>query len=105
MQLLDAEIRDVSASDFEERWREELGPVPEAEALTFASSLFGAGAPVAVELSHPDPDQLDRIGQRVVAELRQFDGVAATEPLSGAGNNGNLAVISYGHWMYSSVFV
>jgi multidrug efflux pump subunit AcrB len=85
IQLLDAEIRDVSSADFERRWREELGPIPEAKTLTFASSIFGAGAPVAVELSHPDPEQLDRFGRRVVEELQQFDGVFEIETDRDAG--------------------
>ncbi|MGD2121692.1 MAG: efflux RND transporter permease subunit [Gemmatimonadota bacterium] len=85
IQLLDAEIRDVSSAEFERRWREELGPIPEAKALTFASSIFGAGAPVAVELSHPDPVQLDRFGERVAAELRQFEGVFEIETDRDAG--------------------
>jgi multidrug efflux pump subunit AcrB len=74
-QLLDVEIRDVSAADFERRWREELGPMEEAKSVTFASSIFGAGAPVSVELAHPDPEILNIYGERLVAELAQFDGV------------------------------
>jgi len=85
IQLLDAELRDVSSADFETRWREELGSVPEAKALTFASSIFGAGAPVAVELSHPDPNRLDQFGQRLVEELQQFDGVFQIETDRDAG--------------------
>jgi multidrug efflux pump subunit AcrB len=75
VQLLDAETRDLSSQLFERRWREEVGPVPEARALTFASSIVGAGAPVQVELSHPDTDELERFGTRLEEELEEFEGV------------------------------
>jgi multidrug efflux pump subunit AcrB len=75
VQLLDAETRDLSSQLFERRWREEVGPVPEARALTFASSIVGAGAPVQVELSHPDTEELERVGTRLVGELEEFEGV------------------------------
>ena len=75
IQLLEAERRDISAQRFERMWRDAVGPIPEARSLTFASSIVGGGSPVQVELSHPNPDELDRLGQEVVAELGRFEGV------------------------------
>jgi len=75
IQLLEAERRDISAQRFERMWRDAVGPIPEARSLTFASSIVGGGSPVQVELSHPNPDELDRLGQEVVAELERFEGV------------------------------
>ncbi len=75
MKLLNAEERLVSAQRFEQVWREELGPTPEVRSLDFTSSIIGFGAAVDVELSHPDPDRLKELGDRLAAELRLFDGV------------------------------
>ena len=73
--LLDAQRRDVSAAAFLEAWRQEAGSVAEARALTFTAEVFDLGLPVHVELAHPDPGRLDRIGDDVVARLREFEGV------------------------------
>ena len=73
--LLGAEDRDVSSQRFEQVWREEVGPLPEARALTFTSSLIGFGSAVQAELSHPDPEVLTRIGAELTEELRRFSGV------------------------------
>ena len=73
--LVTADQRDVSAADFQQLWREELGPLPEAKALTITAELIGFGLPVHVELSHPDPARLASIGDTVIKRLREFDGV------------------------------
>ena len=73
--LVTADQRDVSATEFQQVWREELGPLPEAKALTITAELIGFGQPVHVELSHPDPMRLAPIGETVIERLREFDGV------------------------------
>ncbi|MDX1530726.1 MAG: efflux RND transporter permease subunit, partial [Rhodothermales bacterium] len=73
--LLPGEERDVSSRVFEQAWREALGPVPGARALSFASDLFSAGDPVSVELSHPDPNTLDAATAEVMDRLATFGGV------------------------------
>jgi len=75
VRLLKAEDRDVPALRFEEVWREEVGELPEARSLTFSADVVNIGAPVQVELSHPDPAQLRRYADRVVDELEQVAGV------------------------------
>jgi multidrug efflux pump subunit AcrB len=75
IRLLNAEQRTVSTLRFEQVWREELGPIPEARAVTFTSSIVGFGSAVNVELSHPDPVRLAEIGDLLSAELRLFEGV------------------------------
>jgi multidrug efflux pump subunit AcrB len=75
MKLLAAEDREISSQRFEQLWREELGPVPEARSLSFSSALIGFGDPVSVELSHPDPERLRDLGDRLMGELGQFQGV------------------------------
>jgi multidrug efflux pump subunit AcrB len=67
--------REISAADFENAWRDAVGPVPEARSLVFASDLFSAGAPVSVELSHPDMESLARISEELMVDLARFEGI------------------------------
>ena len=75
VKLLGAEERDIPARRFEQLWRDEVGPLPEVRALSFTSSAIGFGAPVAVELSHPDPELLRELGAVLMDELSRFEGV------------------------------
>ncbi len=73
--LVNAEDRAVSAIDFQQDWREEVGPLPEAKSLGISAELITFGAPVHVELSHPDPGRLAAIGDTVMARLQELAGV------------------------------
>jgi multidrug efflux pump subunit AcrB len=73
--LFDADKRETSAAAFEEAWREEMGPVPLADYVSFSSSVVDAGNPVAVELSHPDPEVLAGLVERVKRRLHEVGGV------------------------------
>ena len=73
--LLDVERRDISATAFQQAWRDEAGEMPEARGLTFVADLLNLGPPLQVELSHPDPERLGAVGDAVVESLRGFDGV------------------------------
>ena len=73
--LVSPDDRDVSATDMQQEWREAVGALPEAKSLTISAELISFGAPVHVELSHPDPDRLPPIGDAVMARLREFAGV------------------------------
>ena len=75
VRLLNAEERTLPAARFEQVWREEVGSLQEARSLTFSADLVAFGVPVQVELSHPDPVQLDAIGRRVVDGLESLAGV------------------------------
>ena len=79
VKLLEAEQRTLSAVDFENAWRDEVGTLRGAKSLSFASSVIGGGPPIQVELSHPDGDRLAALGDEVVAELNLFDGVFDVE--------------------------
>lgn len=73
--LVTAEFRDVSAAEFQQAWRDELGPLPEARALTITAELLDFGFPVHVELSHPDPGRLTSVADTLMERLRAFEGV------------------------------
>ena len=73
--LVTAEFRDVSAAEFQQAWRDELGPLPEARALTITAELLDFGFPVHVELSHADPGRLTSVADTLMERLRAFEGV------------------------------
>lgn len=73
--LIDWDRHGISASTLERVWREEVGVVPEAKALSITSSIVGGDLPVHYDLSHPDPVRLRSIADDVVAELAGVDGV------------------------------
>ncbi|RED17325.1 efflux RND transporter permease subunit [Parasphingopyxis lamellibrachiae] len=83
--LLPGDERDISAATFEDAWRDAVGPMPEARSLVFASDLFSAGAPVSVELSHPDTATLTRISEQLMRDLARFEGVFDIETDQDAG--------------------
>ncbi|WP_420438694.1 efflux RND transporter permease subunit [Candidatus Palauibacter sp.] len=73
--LIDWERHGISGSTLERAWREEVGDVPEATALSITSSIVGGDLPVHYDLSHPDPVRLRAIADDVAAELAGIDGV------------------------------
>ncbi|MBW1776116.1 MAG: efflux RND transporter permease subunit [Deltaproteobacteria bacterium] len=75
VQLLEGEKRRISATELARIWRNKVGPVPEAEAVSFQSALFSAGNPVEVHLSIEDHEQLLKAADALKAELRSIPGV------------------------------
>jgi len=67
--------RVLSSGEFENAWRDAVGPVASARSLVFASDLISVGAPVSVELSDPDPAIVDAASGRLMQELARFSGV------------------------------
>jgi len=74
-QLLDAEERELGSSEFERAWRDAAGEVPGVRNLSFSAQLLSLGAPVSVEISHPDTAALTRIVAEIQDELRRLGGV------------------------------
>ncbi|MGB3166049.1 MAG: efflux RND transporter permease subunit [Alteraurantiacibacter sp.] len=75
LSLVPSSEREVTATALEEAWRDELGDVPEAKSLTISSSLLSVGAPVDVEISHPDDAVLRTARDRIMDGLRTINGV------------------------------
>jgi multidrug efflux pump subunit AcrB len=75
VQLLEGEKRDVSAVKLARQWRRAVGPVPEAESITFQSELFRPGTPVEVHLSLDDHERLLKAAEDLKAELKGYPGV------------------------------
>ena len=58
LQLLSAEVREITSIAIAQRWRELTGTIPEAEELVFSSSLFSPGDPVNIQLSGANYEEL-----------------------------------------------
>ncbi|MCG8467051.1 MAG: efflux RND transporter permease subunit, partial [Gemmatimonadetes bacterium] len=83
--LSDPEVRDLPAVEFENAWRAAVGPIPDARTLTFSAQLINLGAPVAVELSHPDTVGLNAAVPALVDRLRRIAGVIDVRDDRGQG--------------------
>jgi len=73
--LLDAEVRDLPSGEFERAWREAVGDLAGPRSLTFSSQVMDFGAPVQIEISHPDTAVLSRAIAEVQADLATYAGV------------------------------
>lgn len=83
--LSKSDDRTISAAEFENAWREELGELPEAKSFAISSALLSIGDPVNVQLSHPDEATLDLIRARVMEDLAALNGVFDVESDQDAG--------------------
>ena len=67
--------RALTSKDFENLWRETVGPVPEARSVIFVSDLLSVGSPVDVEMTDPDPQVVEAASQQLMQRLSRFSGV------------------------------
>lgn len=67
--------RELASRDFENAWRETVGPIVEARSLVFASDLISIGAPVDVQISDPDPVVVEAASTKLMERLNRFSGV------------------------------
>ncbi len=75
MELLEGEKRDVTATQLGNLWRQKVGIVPDAEAITYQSVLFSAGNAVEVHMALDDHDLLVAAAEELKAELKTYPGV------------------------------
>jgi multidrug efflux pump subunit AcrB len=74
--LLDAERRgNVTSLEFEQAWRAAVGDLPGPRSMTFSAQIMNLGAPVQVEISHPDTAVLTRAVAEIQADLQRYAGV------------------------------
>ncbi len=69
------ERNNLSAKVVAKRWREAVGPIPDAVKLRFDADNYSTGAPIAYQLRGDDVDELRRAAEELKAELSRFDGV------------------------------
>jgi multidrug efflux pump subunit AcrB len=74
--LAGSDQRDVTAEEILRRWRDAVGPIPEATELSFSAALFAAGDDLVVELAAADLDLLRRAAAELKARLATYAGVS-----------------------------
>ncbi len=77
VELAPAETRSHTSEQLGILWREETGPVSEAVAIDFHTSLLSAGEDVEVELSGRDLDRLRAAADMLKGRLAEYTGVYA----------------------------
>ena len=75
LELVSAEKRRISSSEIANRWRQKVGAIPDAEELTYSSSLFASGEAINFELSGPDVNALKNVATALGQELTSYPGV------------------------------
>ena len=75
VQLLEGEKRDIKASYLANQWRKKVGPIIDAETITFQGQLRMVDAPVEVQLSSNDQVKLLEAVEAMKSELRSYPGL------------------------------
>ena len=65
----------VSATALSDRWREMVGPIPDAVELQFNASSFSAGQPLLIKLKGRDVEELRLAAASLREELSRYPGV------------------------------
>ncbi len=74
IQLLASEKRGIASDEIMTRWREEVGEVPGATALSYSASLFNTGDAISVQLAHRDFSTLLRAAEDLKRRIASFPG-------------------------------
>jgi multidrug efflux pump subunit AcrB len=74
VELLGSEFRNVASATLLNEWRQEVGEVPGAVALTFQSALFSGGDAISVQLAHRDFDTLLTAVARLKEIVAEYPG-------------------------------
>lgn len=79
VQLVEGENRQVSTIELTKLWRKAVGRIPDAEAISFRSTLHSFGNAIEVDLSIDDDDQLLAASTALKQELQRHPGVSDIE--------------------------
>ncbi|MEL7059081.1 MAG: efflux RND transporter permease subunit [Acidobacteriota bacterium] len=74
VELLPGEVRNASSAVLMNRWRDKVGEVAGASALTYTATLFSAGDAISVQLAHRDFDTLLEATEALKASLAEYPG-------------------------------
>lgn len=79
IELLSAEVRDLSSTEIALIWQERAGAVAGAEEVVFNSDLLGGGGDVDIRLSGPDLEALQAASAELVLALEGIGGVLSAQ--------------------------
>ena len=76
LELVDPEIREVSAPDLADRWRQRVGQLPGIRDLTFqAEAANPAGNAINIQLTGRSFEDLEAVGTRIKQQLNTYAGI------------------------------
>jgi multidrug efflux pump subunit AcrB len=75
IELSPADGRPVGGAELADRWREQIGVIPEAVELTVSSTIFSPGADVDVQLTGSDIEELRAAAEALKRRLAEYTGV------------------------------
>lgn len=88
LELVEPEVRDISAPDLADRWRQKVGRLPGIKDLTFqAEAANPAGNAINIQLTGRDFDDLSAVGDRLKAKLETYAGVFDVRDSYSAGKD------------------
>ena len=85
-ELTSPETRKVGSTEFVEAWQNAVGPIPQAEDLTFSGSIeFGGSADIELRLEGRSLDELRVAADWVAEKLAGYDGIYNVQDTLNAG--------------------
>lgn len=81
VQLVPVDQRAITARQFVEEWRAEVGPLVGVETQNFVFSLGPtAGSPIDLQISHPETEVLEGAAAALADAIAAFDGLRDIDP-------------------------
>ena len=87
IELAPGEERSISTVDISRIWRELTGPIPGVKQITFDSDLFTTGAPIEIQLSSVNRDDLRDVTTILKDKLQTYAGVFDIKDSFSAGKD------------------
>ena len=87
IELAPGEERSISTVDISRIWRELTGPIPGVKQITFDSDLFTTGAPIEIQLSSVNRDDLKDVTTILKDKLQTYAGVFDIKDSFSAGKD------------------
>ena len=87
IELAPGEERPISTVEISKIWRELTGPIPGVKQVTFDSDLFTSGAPIEIQLSSVNRDDLKAVTIRLKDKLQTYAGVFDIKDSFSAGKD------------------
>jgi len=87
IELAPGEERSISTVDISRIWRELTGPIPGVKQVTFDSDLFTTGAPIEIQLSSVNRDDLREVTSTLKDKLQTYAGVFDIKDSFSAGKD------------------
>ena len=87
IELAPGEERPLSTTEISKIWRELTGPIPGVKQVSFESDLFSTGAPIEIQLSSIDRDELKTVTTILKDKLQTYAGVFDIKDSFSAGKD------------------